>query len=122
MRVVRDHFRPEFLNRLDEIVLFHRLQRADMAAIVRIQLARLRAVAGRPAHHAGAGRAGAELAGRGGLRPGVRGAAAEAGDPAQLQNPLAGQLLEGTIHDGETVHVSADRDGLVINGRLAEAA
>ena len=39
-----------------------------------------------------------------------------------LQNPLAGQLLEGTIHDGEVVRVSADRDGLVINGRLAEAA
>ena len=39
-----------------------------------------------------------------------------------LQNQLAGLLLEGTIHDGEVVHVSADRDGLVINGRLAEAA
>jgi ATP-dependent Clp protease ATP-binding subunit ClpB len=42
MRVVRDHFRPEFLNRLDEIVLFHRLQRTDMGRIVDIQLTRLR--------------------------------------------------------------------------------
>ena len=42
MRVVREHFRPEFLNRLDEIVLFRRLQRSDMAVIVDIQLAGLR--------------------------------------------------------------------------------
>ena len=42
MKVVREHFRPEFLNRLDEIVLFRRLQRSDMATIVDIQLARLR--------------------------------------------------------------------------------
>src|SRR5690606_22136264 len=41
MNVVRSHFRPEFLNRLDEIILFHRLQRSRMAAIVDIQLARL---------------------------------------------------------------------------------
>ena len=38
-----------------------------------------------------------------------------------MQNPLAGLLLEGTIHDGEPVHVSADRDGLIINGRMTEA-
>ncbi|MBN8907249.1 MAG: AAA family ATPase, partial [Rhodospirillales bacterium] len=44
MRVVRSHFRPEFLNRLDEIILFRRLQRADMASIVSIQLERLRAL------------------------------------------------------------------------------
>jgi ATP-dependent Clp protease ATP-binding subunit ClpB len=41
MDVVRAHFRPEFLNRLDDIMLFHRLKRSDMAAIVDIQLARL---------------------------------------------------------------------------------
>ena len=39
-----------------------------------------------------------------------------------LQNPLAGLLLDGAIQDGETVHVSAGRDGLLINGELAEAA
>ena len=42
--------------------------------------------------------------------------------PQQLQNPLAGLLLEGAIHDGETIQVSAGRNGLIINGRLAEAA
>jgi ATP-dependent Clp protease ATP-binding subunit ClpB len=38
------------------------------------------------------------------------------------QNPLAGMILERTIHDGETMYVSAGRDGLTINGRMAEAA
>ena len=40
----------------------------------------------------------------------------------QLQNPLAGLLLEGAIHDGEAITVASGRDGLIINGRLAEAA
>ncbi|MDE8344537.1 MAG: hypothetical protein POG24_12060, partial [Acidocella sp.] len=39
-----------------------------------------------------------------------------------LQNPLAGLILEGAVKDGETVHVSSDANGLIINGRLAEAA
>ena len=42
MQVVRAHFRPEFLNRVDEIILFHRLRRQDMGAIVDIQFTRLR--------------------------------------------------------------------------------
>ena len=122
MRVVREHFRPEFLNRLDEIVQFNRLARSDMAAIVRIQLERLQALLA-PRHIT------LDLDERATLWLG------EAGyDPVYgarplkrviqrtLQNPLAGLLLEGAIHDGETVTVSADRDGLIINGRLAEAA
>jgi ATP-dependent Clp protease ATP-binding subunit ClpB len=122
MRVVRERFRPEFLNRLDEIVLFRRLQRADMASIVNIQLARLLAL----------------LADRHialDLDDGAREWLADSGyDPVygarplkrviqrSLQNPLAGLLLEGTVHDGDTVHVIAGPDGLLINDRLAEAA
>jgi ATP-dependent Clp protease ATP-binding subunit ClpB len=122
MRVVRERFRPEFLNRLDEIVLFRRLQRADMAGIVDIQLARLRSL----------------LADRHitlELDEAARNWLADAGyDPVygarplkrviqrSLQNPLAGLLLEGAIHDGDTVHVTAGADGLLINDRLAEAA
>jgi ATP-dependent Clp protease ATP-binding subunit ClpB len=52
MEMVRGHFRPEFLNRLDEIVLFHRLKR-EMGAIVDIQLGRCRCAAGRSQDHAG---------------------------------------------------------------------
>ncbi len=122
MRVVRDRFRPEFLNRLDEIILFRRLQRADMDHIVDIQLDRLRAL----------------LADRKitlKLEPSARAWLANEGyDPTygarplkrviqkSLQNPLAGLLLEGAIRDGETVDVAAGEDGLAIKGTLAEAA
>jgi ATP-dependent Clp protease ATP-binding subunit ClpB len=122
MARVRDHFRPEFLNRLDEIVLFRRLQRADMATIVTIQLHHLEAL----------------LADRN-IRITLDAAAkawlAEAGyDPVygarplkrviqrNLQNPLAGLILEGAIKDAETVAVTASEAGLVIGGHLAAAA
>ncbi len=78
--------------------------------------------AGRPAHHAGAGRAALDWLGEAGYDPVYGARPLKRVIQRTLQNPLAGQLLEGTIHDGEGVHVSADRDGLVINGRLAEAA
>ncbi len=120
MGVVRQHFRPEFLNRLDEVVLFARLQRADMATIVDIQLARLR--------HLLADRnitLDLDQTARGWL-------AAEGYDPVygarplkrviqrSLQNALAGRILDGSVHDGQTVHVSATDRGLTIDGMPAE--
>ncbi|WP_019016381.1 ATP-dependent chaperone ClpB [Elioraea tepidiphila] len=122
MNVVRMRFRPEFLNRLDEIILFRRLGRAQMGAIVEIQLRRLRALL-------------AERKITLELDDSAKAWLAEAGyDPTygarplkrviqrSLQNPLATMLLEGTIREGETVRVSTMGDGLAINGRLAEAA
>ena len=121
MAVVRQHFRPEFLNRLDEIVLFRRLQRSDMTSIVDIQLAHLRALlADRKIN--------LELD-----RDALTWLAAEGYDPVygarplkrviqrSLQNPLAGMLLEGRVHEGETIHVGARDDGLVIGGELIPA-
>ncbi|MBV9654351.1 MAG: AAA family ATPase, partial [Acetobacteraceae bacterium] len=122
MRVVREHFRPEFLNRLDEIILFRRLQRADMAAIVDIQLARLRRLLADRKVTLDLDASALEwLAAEGydsvyGARPLKRVI------QRSLQNPLAGMILEGTIADGDAVHVSAGRQGLTLNGRLAEAA
>jgi ATP-dependent Clp protease ATP-binding subunit ClpB len=122
MRVVRDHFRPEFLNRLDEIVLFRRLQRSDMATIVDIQLTRLRAMlADRKIELVLNDRAMEWLAAEGydpvyGARPLKRVI------QRSLQNPLAGLLLEGAVRDGDTVQVSASRDGLLLNDRVADAA
>ena len=122
MQMVRSHFRPEFLNRLDEIVLFRRLQRDDMATIVDIQLGRLRQLLA-DRHVA------LELDGKA-----LEWLASEGYDPVygarplkrviqrSLQNPLAGLILEGSVKDGDVVRVSADSSGLVINGALAEAA
>ena len=84
MEAVRAAFRPEFLNRLDEILLFRRLSRADMTGIVEIQLRRLQTAAGRPQDRARSRRGGQGVAGRQGLRPGLRRAALEAGDPARI--------------------------------------
>ena len=122
MSIVRQHFRPEFLNRLDEIVLFRRLQRADMASIVEIQLAGLRKLLGDRKIGIDLDRGALDwLAAEGydstyGARPLRRVI------QRSLQNPLAGLILEGAVNEGETVRVSAAPDGLVINGQLAEAA
>jgi len=122
MRVVRDHFRPEFLNRLDEIILFSRLQRSDMASIVTIQLKRLDALLADRKIVLDLDQAALSWLGEAGYDPVYGARPLKRVIQRSLQNPLAGLLLEGTIKDGDTVHVSADRDGLMINGRIAEAA
>ncbi|WP_170564845.1 ATP-dependent chaperone ClpB [Ruegeria atlantica] len=118
MDAVRAHFRPEFLNRLDETIIFDRLKRADMDGIVDIQMARLqKRLSARKI----------ELA----LDDGAREWLADEGyDPVfgarplkrviqrALQNPLAEALLAGEIKDGETVPVTAGSDGLIIGDRL----
>jgi len=123
MAAVRDAFRPEFLNRLDEILLFRRLSRDDMKGIVTIQLERLRKLlADRKITLEVDSAASAWLANAGydpvyGARPLKRVIQRE------LQNPLAQQILEGHIPDGSTVHVSAGDKGLVIGEIVtAEAA
>ena len=122
MRIVREHFRPEFLNRLDEIVLFRRLQRADMASIVTIQLARLRALLDDRHITLDLDRSAIEWLADAGFDPAYGARPLKRVIQRQLQNPLAGRLLEGAIHDGQTVRVTADRDGLQLGGELAEAA
>ena len=122
MAVVRSAFRPEFLNRLDETLLFHRLERKHMAGIVDIQLGRLRAMlADRKITLELDASARDWLAATGydpvyGARPLKRVI------QSSLQNPLATLLLEGSIKDGETVNVMAGDGGLMINGVKAEAA
>ena len=82
MGMVRGHFRPEFLNRVDEIILFHRLQRSEMGRIVEIQFARLAEAADRSQDRADARCCGPRLARRQGLGSRLRRTAAEAGGPA----------------------------------------
>ncbi len=122
MAVVRSNFRPEFLNRVDEIILFHRLQKSDMGRIVDIQMQRLtkllddRKIAIK-------------------LDAGARDWLAEKGwDPAygarplkrviqkSVQDPLAEMILAGSVKDGDKVTISAGKQGLTFNGKLAAAA
>ncbi|RMH44981.1 MAG: ATP-dependent chaperone ClpB [Alphaproteobacteria bacterium] len=118
MAAVRAHFRPEFLNRLDDIIIFDRLGREDMGAIVDIQIARLaQRLARRKIKLVLDGKARDWLAAAGydpvfGARPLKRVI------QRNLQDRLAEMILAGEVRDGDTVTVSADEDGLVINNRL----
>jgi ATP-dependent Clp protease ATP-binding subunit ClpB len=122
MDVVRAHFRPEFLNRLDEIVLFRRLQREDMASIVDIQLGRLRALLAERKISLELDRAALDWLAAEGYDPVYGARPLKRVIQRSLQNPLAGMILEGTVREGEAVHVSASATGLTLNGMLAEAA
>ncbi len=121
MEAVRAHFRPEFLNRLDETIIFDRLTRGDMDGIVTIQLKRLEK----------------RLAARKitlDLDQGARKWLADEGyDPVfgarplkrviqrSLQDPLAEMLLAGDVKDGETVTVSAGPEGLLVGARVSRS-
>jgi len=122
MAVVRASFRPEFLNRVDEIILFHRLKRPEMSRIVDIQMRRLaKLLEDRKITVV--------------LEPSAREWLAEKGwDPAygarplkrviqkSVQDPLAELILSGRIKDGERVVISAASQGLVFNGEAAAQA
>ena len=99
MEVVRRAFRPEFLNRLDEILLFNRLSRAHMTDIVDIQLGRLRKLLADRKIDLDLRQQGAAVAGQPRLRPGLRRAAAQAGDPALPAEP-AGDADPRGPHQG----------------------
>ena len=118
MDAVRSHFRPEFLNRLDEIVIFDRLTRDQMDGIVDIQMARLlKRLASRKIALELDDGARTWLADQGydpvyGARP-LKRVIQKA-----LQDPLAEALLAGEIRDGDTVPVSAGAEGLLIGDRV----
>ena len=123
MTVVRSAFRPEFLNRVDEIILFHRLKKEEMGRIVDIQMGRLaKLLEDRKIVVT--------------LEPSAREWLSDKGwDPAygarplkrviqkSVQDPLAEMILAGSVKDGETVEISAGPQGLTFNGQaVAQAA
>jgi ATP-dependent Clp protease ATP-binding subunit ClpB len=122
MAEVRTKFRPEFLNRLDDIILFHRLQRSEMTKIVDIQIARLqKLLVDRKIKIEVDEQAKTWLANRGydpayGARPLKRVI------QRHVQDPLAEQILAGGVKDGDTVVVSVRDGDLTINGWPVKAA
>ena len=119
MEVVRSHFRPEFLNRIDEIILFHRLKRDEMGAIVDIQLERLlKLLSERKITLELDDDARNWLANKGydpvyGARPLKRVI------QKYVQDPLAEQILSGQIPDGSLVKVTSGSDRLLFRPRQA---
>jgi ATP-dependent Clp protease ATP-binding subunit ClpB len=122
MAIVRASFRPEFLNRIDEIILFHRLQKSEMARIVDIQIARLARLLEER-----------KIAIK--LEPSARDWLADKGwEPAygarplkrviqkSVQDPLAELVLSGRVKDGDKVVISGSKQGLKFNGAMVAAA
>ncbi len=122
MGMVRAHFRPEFLNRVDEIILFHRLQKSEMGRIVEIQFGRLsRLLEDRKIVLT------LDAAARDWL-------AAKGWDPAygarplkrviqrNLQDPLAEMILAGEVQDGDRVAISVEGNVLTFNGKAPQTA
>jgi ATP-dependent Clp protease ATP-binding subunit ClpB len=119
MDVVRGAFRPEFLNRLDEVLLFHRLTRDHMTNIVDIQLDRLRAMLADRKITMDLDEDALTWLGDKGYDPVYGARPLKRVIQRSLQNTLATMLLEGRIEDGETVKVDVVDGGLVINDAVA---
>ncbi|HTK71440.1 MAG TPA: ATP-dependent chaperone ClpB [Croceibacterium sp.] len=105
MEVVRAHFRPEFLNRLDEIILFHRLSQANMAPIVDIQVARVQKLLRDRKIELDLTDAARRWLGRVGYDPVYGARPLKRAVQRYLQDPLAEKLLAGEIPDGSTVKI-----------------
>jgi ATP-dependent Clp protease ATP-binding subunit ClpB len=122
MATVRAHFRPEFLNRVDEIILFHRLQKSEMGRIVEIQFARLeKLLSDRKIVLTLDGKARDWLAEKGwdpayGARPLKRVV------QRYVQDPLAEMILAGDIKDGDAVAISSEGNVLTFNGMAPQTA
>jgi ATP-dependent Clp protease ATP-binding subunit ClpB len=114
MDIVRGHFRPEFLNRLDEIILFHRLAATHMAPIVDIQVARVgKLLADRKVTLNLTDAARAWL-GRVGYDPVYGARPLKRAVQRYLQDPLADMILRGDVPDGVTINVDEGDGGLVL--------
>ncbi|MDR3424622.1 MAG: ATP-dependent chaperone ClpB [Alphaproteobacteria bacterium] len=114
MDVVRGHFRPEFLNRLDEILLFRRLSRDNMAAIVATQLKRLYSLLESRKITLNVTPAALDWLAESGYDPVYGARPLKRVIQRTLQNPLAQDILAGKILDGQAVTVDAGHEGLVV--------
>ncbi|MFN0113109.1 MAG: ATP-dependent chaperone ClpB [Paracoccaceae bacterium] len=119
MEAVRAHFRPEFLNRLDEQIIFERLTRGDMTGIVTIQIKLLEKRLAARKIELGLDEAARKWLGDEGYDPVYGARPLKRVIQRSLQDPLAEMILSGDVKDGETVHVSAGAEGLIVGERVS---
>ena len=122
MAVVRAAFRPEFLNRVDEIILFHRLKKAEMGRIVDIQIARLQKLLDDRKITIKLDASARDWLAEKGWDPAYGARPLKRVIQKSVQDPLAEMILAGKIKDGQKINVSGDKLGLMFNGKLAQAA
>ncbi|PRY68786.1 ATP-dependent chaperone ClpB [Halomonas ventosae] len=113
MAVVGDHFRPELINRIDEVVVFHALGQAQIQAIAEIQLDRLRARLAEHELSLEVSEAALGLLAEAGFDPVFGARPLKRAIQARIENPLAQDLLAGKFSPGEVIHVEAEGDQLV---------
>ncbi len=116
MGVVRASFRPEFLNRLDEIILFHRLKRAHMGAIVDIQLLRLKKLLADRKIEITLSDPARELLSEKGYDPAYGARPLKRVIQKSIQDPLAEEILAGRVKDGDSVEVGVVNGMFTFNG------
>jgi ATP-dependent Clp protease ATP-binding subunit ClpB len=111
-QVLQAHFRPEFLNRIDEIVIFHALTREDLAQIVTIQLRNLIRIVAERGFTLEVSEAAREYLAQAGYDPDFGARPLKRAIQRELQDPLALHILSGDFHDGDTIRVDRGPDGL----------
>ncbi len=111
-RILQAHFRPEFLNRVDEIIVFHSLSREHLAQIVGIQLKRLGALLAERGFRIEVSEAAREYLAEKGYDPDFGARPLKRTIQRELQDPLALQVLSGEFRDGDVIRVDRGPDGL----------
>src|SRR3981081_2421432 len=122
MGMVRAHFRPEFLNRVDEIILFHRLQKSEMGRIVAIQFARLQKLLEEPKIPLTLDAPARDWLAAKGWDPAYGARPLKRVIQRNLQDPLAEMILAGEVKDGDRVVISAEGNVLTFNGKAPQTA
>ena len=117
MGMVRAHFRPEFLNRVDEIILFHRLQKSEMGRIVEIQFARLQKLLEDRKITLTLDAAARDWLAAKGWDPAYGARPLKRVIQRNLQDPLAEMILAGEVADGDRVVISSEGNVLTFNGK-----
>jgi ATP-dependent Clp protease ATP-binding subunit ClpB len=124
LQVLRDHFKPEFLNRIDDIVVFKQLGREQIANIIDIQLVKLRKMLEERGITLDLDESAKELLVKEGYDPIYGARPLKRAIQSLVQNPLAVKLLNGEIASGQTVRVSAENGEMkfIANGAEAKSA
>jgi ATP-dependent Clp protease ATP-binding subunit ClpB len=112
VQMLQGHFRPEFLNRLDEIVVFHPLRKEHLAGIVDIQLQRVSRLLAEKGYQLEVSEAAREYLAKVGYDPDFGARPLKRTIQRELQDPLALKILSGEFHEGETIKVDRGEDGL----------
>jgi ATP-dependent Clp protease ATP-binding subunit ClpB len=122
MGMVRAHFRPEFLNRVDEIILFHRLQKSEMGRIVEIQFARLTKLLEERKIVLTLDAAARDWLAAKGWDPAYGARPLKRVIQRNVQDPLAEMILAGDVKDGDRVAISVEGNVLTFNGKAPQTA